>query len=126
MELFLCSILGLTAIRLSTAGSITRRRLNATICTLPSSFTYNLPPDFRGNVSQSFIQTTFSANALSSCENELLITYDPEFTSLFAANATLDLIYADPNGNPVADEMGIWVWDHNEVWMASASEGNIS
>ena len=36
------------------------------------------------------------------------------------------MIYTNPGGKPVADEMGIWLWDHNQVWMASAAQDNIS
>ncbi|KAK5046478.1 hypothetical protein LTR84_008281 [Exophiala bonariae] len=61
-------------------------------------------------------------NLLARCEKATLISYDPEFESIFAPNASLDLIYTSKNGTPIADEMGIWLWDHNQVWMASATE----
>jgi gluconolactonase len=99
---------------------------NTAICTLSSNLTYRLASNVNGNTSQTFLQTTSSTNSLSSCEKSPLIAYDPEFNSLFAPNASLDLIYTDPNGNPVADEMGIWLWDHNQIWMASAGQENLS
>jgi hypothetical protein len=79
---------------------------------------YNLPTSFSGNVSQSFLQTSplASQNLLKP-----FISYDETFTSLLAPNATLDLVYADAKGRAVAHEMGIWVWDHNQVWMASSN-----
>ncbi|KAK4935519.1 hypothetical protein LTR10_023430 [Elasticomyces elasticus] len=95
------------------------------LCNLSSTLTYQLD-SFSGNVSQSFLQTTGTNSALAQCENTTLISYDPEFGSLFASNASLNLIYTDPNGDTIADEMGIWLWDHHQVWMASASENNVS
>jgi gluconolactonase len=47
------------------------------------------------------------------------IVYDEEFASLLAPDASVELIYSHPDGKPIAHEMGIWVWDHNQVWMAS-------
>ena len=48
------------------------------------------------------------------------VAYDPSFASLLAPNATLELLYESRDGKPVGHEMGIWVWDHNQVWMAAA------
>ncbi|KAI1616649.1 hypothetical protein EDD37DRAFT_661699 [Exophiala viscosa] len=98
---------------------------NSNICNLSSISTYQLD-SFNGNVSQSFLQTKTSTRGFTQCENATLISYDQEFNSLFAPNASLNLIYADPSGDPIADEMGIWLWDRNQVWMASASENNVS
>lgn len=98
---------------------------SSNLCNLSSTLAYQLD-SFDGNVSQSFLQTQASTSLLAQCATAPLISYDPEFNSLFATNASLELVYADPNGNPIADEMGIWLWDHNQVWMASAGENQTS
>ncbi|OQU93959.1 SMP-30/Gluconolaconase/LRE-like domain-containing protein [Cladophialophora immunda] len=98
---------------------------NSVTCNLSSVATYLLP-SLNGNVSQSFLQTKTSTNSLAHCENADLISYHDEFSALFAPNASLDLIYTEPNGEPVADEMGIWLWDHGQVWMASAGVNKTS
>lgn len=91
----------------------------ASHCSLEAEATYLLGSSFSGNTTQSFLNTN-TTPPLCSKPDSLLISYDPEFSSLFAADASLDLIYVDPGGNPIADEMGIWVWDHDQVWTASA------
>jgi gluconolactonase len=94
----------------------------------PPELTYLLPVDFQGNVSQSFIQTTSSNKKLSdlssSAETTLFIAYDQEFIDLLGSGAKLDLVASSTV--PFADEMGVWVWDHNQVWMASSSVNGIS
>lgn len=99
---------------------------NTNVLILPPSATYNLPINFSGNVSQSFLQTSDIPSISNSSEAILkpFIVYDEEFASLLAPNASLELIYSDPEGNTVAHEMGIWVWDYNQVWMASTSPDN--
>lgn len=112
------SLFGLTV---ATSGTFARPLPpnNSGVCNLSSTSTYLLPT-FDGNVSQSFLQTNSSTHQLAQCQTADLDSYDPEFNTLFAPNASLNLIYTDPKGNPIADEMGIWLWDHNQVWMASA------
>ncbi|KAH8646787.1 hypothetical protein BX600DRAFT_155797 [Xylariales sp. PMI_506] len=101
------------------ARSTSRSAVSKTnVLSMDPSSLYNLPTNFSGNVSQSFLQTS------SFPTQELLkpfISYSDEFSSLLAPNATLELLYADPEGRSVAHEMGIWVWDHNQVWMASSN-----
>lgn len=92
-------------------------RLNPTLL-------YNISTNFAGNSSDSFLQTTGLDN--STAIMRPFIAYDDEFEHLLAKDATLELLYTNPDNKPVADEMGIWVWDHNEVWMSSSSVDNIS
>lgn len=103
---------------------------NQNILFLEPSSLYKLPVDFNGNSSQSFLQTDglFKGTARQARFQMVkpFIAYDDEFANLFAADATLELIYNSSDGNPVSDEMGIWVWDHNQVWMSSAGVGNVS
>lgn len=91
---------------------------------LPSDSTYKLPFDFVGNASQSFLQThanNSNAPLFGSVQDitKPFVVYDQEFADLLAPNASLELVYASPDGQAVGHEMGIWVWDHNQVWMAS-------
>ncbi|KAJ5612846.1 hypothetical protein N7510_006040 [Penicillium lagena] len=103
---------------------------NQNILILEPTSLYNLPATFKGNYSQSFLQTdglfNGTAQEASSQMRKPFIAYDDEFANLLAANATLELIYNSSDLKPVADEMGIWVWDHNQVWMSSAGIDNVS
>jgi gluconolactonase len=99
--------------------------LQGKVCNLRPETTYLLGSNFRENVSQSFLHTTQSPPLCNNTDS-LLISYDPEFSSLFASNASLHLIYKDPQARPIADEMGIWVWDHHQVWTASSSVNGTS
>lgn len=92
-------------------------RLNPTLL-------YNVSTNFAGNSSDSFLQTTGLDD--STVTMTPFIAYDDEFEHLLAKDATLELLYTSPDNKPVADEMGIWVWDHNQVWMSSSSVDNIS
>ncbi|KAM0517304.1 hypothetical protein ACHAPE_004834 [Trichoderma viride] len=92
-------------------------RLNPTLL-------YNVSTNFVGNSSESFLQTTGLDNSTATMRP--FIAYDDEFEHLLAKDATLELLYTSPDNKPVADEMGIWVWDHNQVWMSSSSVNNIS
>lgn len=92
-------------------------------CTLKTSATHVLDNSFHGNTPHSFLQTT-TAQPLCKDIDSLFNSYDTEFASLFASDATLDLFFSDPDGHPIADEMGIWVWDHNQVWTASTTVSN--
>ncbi|KAH8701082.1 hypothetical protein BGW36DRAFT_460139 [Talaromyces proteolyticus] len=103
---------------------------NPNILHLEPTTLYNLPANFNGNSSQSFLQTNglFNDTAEEAVSQMLkpFIAYDDEFASLLATDATLELIYNRSDNNPVADEMGIWVWDHNQVWMSSHSIDSVS
>jgi gluconolactonase len=102
---------------------------NPNILRIPRNNTYNLPSGFTGNTSQSFLQSSDLPSTSGSPSEALLkpfIVYDDEFASLLAPNASLELIYQDPDGQPIAHEMGIWVWDHNQVWMGSSTVDNSS
>lgn len=104
----------------SFAMAVTRQnvlRLNPTLL-------YNVSTNFAGNSSDSFLQTTGLDD--STVTMTPFIAYDDEFEHLLAKDATLELLYTSPDNKPVADEMGIWVWDHNQVWMSSSSVDNIS
>lgn len=98
---------------------VARTSSNPNLLVLPPEALYNLPVAFVGNVSQAFLQTTQLPGVNGSTVLQPFVAYDNEFISLLAPNATLELLYADPDGNAVGHEMGIWVWDHNQVWMAS-------
>lgn len=92
-------------------------RLNPTLL-------YNISTNFAGNSSESFLQTTGLKDSTATMKP--FVVYDEEFEHLLAEDATLELLYTNPDNKPVADEMGIWVWDHNQVWMSSSSVENIS
>lgn len=94
---------------------------NTTAILFPPDLIYLLPTDFSGNVSQNFLQMLSSdlntSEIFSSAASNPFTAYSQEFLNLLAPNATLELIAT--SSVPLADEMGIWVWDHNQVWMAS-------
>ncbi|KAL7902877.1 hypothetical protein HDV63DRAFT_391738 [Trichoderma sp. SZMC 28014] len=92
-------------------------RLNPTLL-------YNISTNFVGNSSETFLQTTGLKDSTATMKP--FVAYDEEFEHLLAEDATLELLYTNPDNKPVADEMGIWVWDHNQVWMSSSSVENIS
>jgi gluconolactonase len=98
---------------------------NENILQLDPTRLYNLPTNFEGNSSQSFLQTNGLLNGTAEATKPF-IAYHDEFVDLISADATLELIYANPDNKPVADEMGIWVWDHNQVWMSSSSVDNVT
>src|SRR5947207_2066164 len=83
---------------------------NPNILRVPRSATYNLPNSFAGNVSESFLRTSDLEGRSNSPEalSRPFIVYDEEFASLLAPNASVELIYSDPDGKPIAHEMGIW------------------
>lgn len=85
---------------------------------------YNVSTNFAGNSSESFLQTTDLHDSTATMRP--FVAYSDEFEDLLAKDATLELLYTNPDNKPVADEMGIWVWDHNQVWMSSSSVDNIS
>jgi gluconolactonase len=93
------------------------------ISIFPPELAYLLPSGFEGNVSQSFLQTIPSNQQLSglfsSAQNSTFIAYDQEFIDLFGPEPKLDPVTS--SSVPFADEMGVWVWDHNQVWMASSA-----
>ncbi|KIX99688.1 uncharacterized protein Z520_04323 [Fonsecaea multimorphosa CBS 102226] len=121
------------ALSLSMINQFASALTNANVLRLDPSLLYNIPSNaFAGNVSESFLQTTnLFTNGTTGNNSTAMITkpfvaYDDEFESLFAENATLELVYSSQDDTPVADEMGIWVWDYNQVWMSSASVDNVS
>ncbi|KAF5869310.1 putative calcium-dependent phosphotriesterase protein [Botrytis fragariae] len=83
--------------------------LNTTIFIDPVS-TYLIPPNYHGNISQTFIDTQTSNTNLSvlltSAKSSPFISYDPEFLKLLGANPTATLI-AQRNYS-FANEAGIW------------------
>ena len=128
MSAFTVPLIWLLLVAEGMAGPIARSGGSSStgICDVPSKSTYQLPSNFDGNTSHAFLQTASLPPLISHCENATIISYDSSFAALFAPGAKLDLIYTNPEGKPVADEMGIWLWDHNQVWMASASQDNVS
>lgn len=103
---------------------------NPNVLRVDPTMLYSLPSTFTGLSSESFLQTKGLFNATEATETtgifKPFISYDDEFTSLLADDASLEFIYTDPANKPIADEMGIWVWNHNQVWMASSSVENVS
>jgi hypothetical protein len=83
----------------------------------PTELTYILPSDFEGNVSESFLQTSSSipsvSHMFSSAASSPFIAYDQEFLDLLPDNPKLELVASSTL--PFADEMGIWIWDHNQA-----------
>lgn len=111
-------------------GAFAAVSANLDVLRLDPSVLYCLPTNFAGNVSESFLQTHGIFNGTSeevlAATQMPFVAYDDEFEDLFASNTSLRLIYTDPSNKPVADEMGIWVWDHDQVWMSSSSVENVS
>ena len=92
---------------------------NATISLNPE-WTYLLPPGFQGDASEAFLQT-ISYNPqidedFTRARLAPFVSYDQEFLDLLPENALLQLVAEKPY--PFANEMGVWVWDRNEVWFA--------
>lgn len=106
------------------ASPLSPRRVIQPILLAPD-VAYLLPGGFQGNVSESFLQTANLTDAsiaaqFREAERNPFVAFDQEFIDLLPENATFDLVVTE--SQPVADEMGIWVWDHNQVWMASAAD----
>ena len=103
---------------------------NRNVLRLDPTLLYNLPTKFAGNSSESFLQTSGLYDSMGQKPSVAMmkpfISYDEEFEDLLAEDATLELLYTNTENKPVADEMGIWVSDHNQVWMSSSSVDNIS
>ncbi|KAK5122308.1 hypothetical protein LTR85_004219 [Meristemomyces frigidus] len=95
-----------------------RQVFAASAVQLDSSTTYLLPMNFHENVSEPFLSTKAgspnSTARLKAAANVPFVAFDQEFLDLLPPNASLKLV---ANASyPFADEMGVWVWDRNEVW----------
>lgn len=90
---------------------------------IPSSYTYNLAGDFKGNVSQNFIDTSDS-NAtvgalLASAKSKPFISYSEEFSNIIGPSPELTLVQ-QRNGTTFAYEAGVWDPIRDEVYFTSS------
>ncbi|KAI9642997.1 hypothetical protein NHQ30_008731 [Ciborinia camelliae] len=93
------------------------------IISIDPELTYLIFPDYHGNITQNFIDTKTSNTSIStllaSAKSAAFISYDPDFLSILGKNPKANLV-AQRNYS-FANEAGIWVPDHNEVWFTSSS-----
>lgn len=101
------------------------------IVSIDSTLTYNLPPEFDGNITENFIDTVTNdssvADVLAAAKNASFISYDPEFLQIIGESPSLQLIAQKEEF--FADEAGVWVPETNQVWFTSATvnnSGNVS
>jgi gluconolactonase len=95
---------------------------NATV-SIDSTLTYCLLPEFQGNVTENFIDTSTTnattSNLFASAKNAVFISYDQEFLDIIGPNPSLKFI--EQRNYSFANEAGIWVPDKNEAWFTSSS-----
>jgi gluconolactonase len=98
------------------------------IVSINPQLTYQILPDFEGNVTEHFIDTntsnTTTSSLFASARNATFISYSPEFLSIIGPNPSLQLI--TQRNYSFADEAGIWVPPLNEVWFTSATINNVT
>jgi gluconolactonase len=98
------------------------------IVSIDSQLTYRLLPDFEGNVTENFIDTSTSNSTTSilfaSARNATFISYSSDFLSLIGPNPSLRLI--EQRNYSFANEAGIWVPPLNEVWFTSSVINDIT
>lgn len=90
---------------------------------IPPEYAYLLPLPFEGNITQNFIDTTSSNASLdtlfAAARNATYIAYDEDFYSILGPSPTIQLIEYKNETVPFAEEAGIWVPNHNQVWFTS-------
>jgi gluconolactonase len=98
------------------------------IISIDSQLTYGILPDFEGNVTENFIDTSTSNSTAStlfaSARNATFISYSSDFLSLIGPNPSLRLI--EQRNYSFANEAGIWVPPLNEVWFTSSVINDIT
>jgi gluconolactonase len=92
------------------------------IVSIDSQLTYCLLPEFDGNITKNFIDTSTTNTSVSAvfaaARNASFISYDPDFLSIIGPNPSLKLVAQKDYS--FANEAGIWVPDRNEVWFTSS------
>jgi len=95
---------------------------NASV-SIDSTLTYCLLPEFQGNVTENFIDTSTTnvttSNLFASAKNAVFISYDQEFLDIIGPNPSLKFI--EQRNYSFANEAGIWVPDRDEAWFTSSS-----
>jgi gluconolactonase len=118
MQLLLYSLVAVLAFD----GTTALPSENATV-SIDSTLTYRLLPEFQGNVSENFIDTSTTnvtiSNLFASAKNAVFISYDQEFLDIIGPNPSLKFI--EQRNYSFANEAGIWVPDREEVWFTSSS-----
>jgi gluconolactonase len=98
------------------------------IVSIDSQLTYRILPDFEGNVTENFIDTSTSNSTSStlfaSARNATFISYSSDFLSLTGPDPSLRLI--EQRNYSFANEAGIWVPPLNEVWFTSSVINDIT
>ncbi|MCJ1403807.1 hypothetical protein MMC11_007030 [Xylographa trunciseda] len=119
------SKLALLSVLIATTASVASCK-NTTV-SVDSTLSYRLLPDFEGNITDNFIDTTTTnstvASVFAAAREAVFISYDPEFLEIIGPNPTLKLI-AQRNES-FAIEAGVWVPDRNEVWFTSPTVDNV-
>lgn len=118
MQFLLFSLLAALACEGATAAV----SKNATV-SIDSTLTYCLLPEFEGNVTENFVDTSTTNSTtsalLTAAKKAVFISYDQEFLDIIGPNPSLKLI--EQRNYSFANEAGIWVPDWNEVWFTSSS-----
>jgi gluconolactonase len=103
------------------AANIANAALND-IVSIDPQLAYRILPDFEGNVTENFIDTstsnTTTSTLFASARNATFISYSPDFLSLIGSHPNLQLI--TQRNSSFANEAGIWVPPLNEVWFTSS------
>ncbi len=113
-SIFLCFMLGL-------AGAAYAQQ-DISVISIPPQLSYLLDEPFEGNISENFIDTRTSNNAVNAvfaeARNATAYSYDQEFTDILGSSPTIQLI--ESRDVPFAYETGAWDPDHNQVWFTSS------
>jgi gluconolactonase len=118
MQLLLYSLVAILAFD----GATALPSENASV-SIDSTLTYCLLPEFQGNVTENFIDTSTTnvttSNLFASAKNAVFISYDQEFLDIIGPNPSLKFI--EQRNYSFANEAGIWVPDRDEAWFTSSS-----
>ncbi|KAN0110818.1 calcium-dependent phosphotriesterase [Hyaloscypha variabilis] len=109
------------------ATNLAKAALNDVI-SIDSQLTYRILPDFEGNVTENFVDTsttnTTTSTLFAAARNATFISYCPDFLSLIGPNPSLQLI--TQRNESFANEAGIWVPPLNEVWFTSSTIDDVT
>lgn len=112
--------------RLSLIGStmfvnVSIQALTGAALLLGSSLTFLLPSTFQEHIFGAVRRTYAGAERpnlmtqLEASSKAPFVAFDEEVINLLAPNTSLELVTVATY--PFADEMGVWIWSSNEVWL---------